>query len=86
MSRLKEFAQHLVDSAVEKSRPTRERHQRLSAKDAIREACRADQRTSGNWGFWIRQLSPFVEKAISEDDRQNFLKRRKKQVKHEEFA
>lgn len=67
MTTQSEIAFHLIEMAVEKSRPTRQRRQRLSAKEAIQEACRADQRLSGNWGYWIRSLEKEVEAAINKD-------------------
>lgn len=70
---LKDFALKMVESAVEHAKPTPHRKRWLTPREAIREACRADQRTYSNWGYWITGLESQVREAIDAE-----IKRRHK--------
>jgi hypothetical protein len=85
---VKDFALELVESAVGHAAPKPERRRWLTPHEAIREACRSDRRTSGNWGYWIKGLEDDVRKAIDAEikRRRELTEKRKATERHQAAA
>lgn len=82
MSGQKEMLVKLAEDALEHAKPHPNRRNWLKTDDAIRMACRSDQRTSGNWGYWIRSLRAPVEKLIEAERNRRQLESVRRRAQH----